>query len=123
MERALVPDWMAWHAWGRLSLPDLSAWRRRFQSAQPASGREILGQASLAPAEITRAWQAAPVVVRVEQSGSGRFATSLFDGADLARLEWNRWVLRLQDGVERAEFTPFSEGYIAIQNGAGLRTV
>ncbi len=127
MERAFVPTWMAWHAWGRLSLPDLSAWRRRFQGAQPAPGREILGQTlqsredgALASAEITRVWQAVPVAVQVQQNTSGRFATTLFDGADLARLEWNRWVLQLPDDATLTGFLPFSEGSIALQNGAEL---
>jgi hypothetical protein len=112
---------MAWHAWGRLSLPDLSMWRWRFHSAQPAPGGEILSQAvqsredgALAPAEIARAWQAAPVAVRVQQSESGRLATALFDGADLARLEWNRWILQLSDSA------PFPGECIIIQNGAEL---
>jgi hypothetical protein len=128
MERSLVPDWMAWHAWGRLPLPDLSAWRWRFQSAQPAPGREILSQTvqsrkegALAPVEIARAWQAAPVAVRIQQSESGRLATALFDGADLARLEWNRWVLQFSDSATPASLTPFPGGYIALQNGARLK--
>ncbi len=122
MERAFVPAWMAWHAWGRLSLPDLSAqsreggaWRRRFVDPPPTPGRDILGQVALDAAEIAHAWQAAPVAVRVQPGESGRLSTSLFDGADLARLAWNRWVLQFPGSA------PFSEGYIAPQNGARLK--
>jgi hypothetical protein len=128
MKRSFVPDWMAWHAWGRLSLPDLSVWRQRFVDPPPTPGRDILGRVSPDAAEVANAWQAAPMAVRVGQSESGRFvpstrgfATSLFDGVDLARLEWNRWVLQFSGGVAPPGSPPFPEGYIAIQNGAELK--
>jgi hypothetical protein len=134
MERSLVPGWMAWHAWGRLSLPDLSArsheggaqsraggaWHLRFVGPPPTPGRDIPGRVSQDAAQIMQAWQADPVAVRAGPSDSGRFATTLFDGADLARLEWNRWVLGLRDDAERAGVAPFSEGHPISQNGAAL---
>ncbi len=115
MERAFVPAWFAWHAWGRLSLPDLSSWSRRFVDPPPTPGRDILGQVSLDAAELAHAWQAAPVAVRVQPSESGRWSTSLFNGADLARLEWNHWVLQFPGSAL------FSEAYMAPQNGARLK--
>jgi hypothetical protein len=93
IERAFVPTWMAWHDWGRLALPGLSAWRRRFLDPTPVPGKAVLRRLSLSPVEITRAWKAPPAAVRVIQSESGYFASTLFDGSDLARLEWNRWIL------------------------------
>ncbi len=94
IEREVLVEWFAWHAWGRLSLPDLSAWHRRFLEPLPTPGREVLSRVSFAPAEILRLWQSPPAAVRLLQNETGYFASSLFDGSDLVRLEWNRWILR-----------------------------
>ncbi len=95
MGRDLVATWMAWHAWGRLSLPDLSAWRRRFLASSPVPGKELLSrkETGLSSAEIVRIWTDAPVAVQVLQSETGYFASATFAGPDVARLEWNRFVL------------------------------
>jgi hypothetical protein len=105
LDRESVALWMAWHAWGRLSrpfgrdaslpLPDLSEWRRRFCAPSPVPGRDVLDQSPFQGAQILRDWRAPPVAVQMAQpSKSGYFATSWLDGPDVARLEWNRWVLQ-----------------------------
>jgi len=93
VERAFVPAWVGWHAWGRLSLPDLSSWHRRLLDPSAVPGKEVSNPASFSPAEITQAWKAPPAAVQVIQSETGYFASTLFDGSDVTRLEWNRWVL------------------------------
>jgi hypothetical protein len=118
MERRSVPTWFAWHNWDRLSLPDLAEWCRRLADPAPVQGKEILEQVDLPGAEIRDAWAAPPVAVRMMQSGTGYFATSWFDGSDITRLAWNRWVLenrRLPDpagmrpsGLRRLRVAPRS---------------
>jgi hypothetical protein len=93
MDRDFVPTWIGWHAWDRLSLPNLSEWCQRFADPAPVQGREILNQADLPGVEIRDAWAAPPAAVQVVQSETGYFATSWFGRSDITRLEWNRWIL------------------------------
>jgi hypothetical protein len=99
IEHEAIPLWMEWHTWDRLALPDLSEWCQRFQSAPPVSGRDLLEleveglEASVSTSDLVKFWSAAPVAVRTLENETGHFVSMLFDGADVARLEWNRWVL------------------------------
>jgi len=99
IEREAIPLWMEWHTWDRLALPDLSTWCGRFQSSDAVSGRELLElegpgvTKSISASDLVDFWSAAPVAVRTLENQTGHFVSMLFDGADLARLEWNRWVL------------------------------
>jgi hypothetical protein len=96
IERDEVELWMAWNAWGRLSLPvDLSAWHRRFAEASEVKGRDLPPDSglSLARASTLKVWEAPPVAVRVLHNRTGYFASAALDGRDTTRLEWNRWVL------------------------------
>jgi hypothetical protein len=99
IEREAIPLWMEWHTWDRLTLPDLSTWCGRFQSSDAVSGRELLElegpgvTESISASDLVDFWSAAPAAVRTLENQTGHFVSMLFDGADLARLEWNRWVL------------------------------
>ncbi len=96
MEREAIPLWMEWHTWDRLALPDLSTWCGRFQSASAVSGRDFLETSEVMACDtnaLLNLWSAAPVAVRTLENETGHFVSMLFDGADVARLEWNRWVL------------------------------
>jgi hypothetical protein len=98
--RDSLATWMAWHDWGRLSLPDLSAWQRRFLASPPVPGKELLSrkETRLSSAEIVRLWTVVPVAVRVLQNETGYLASAALAGPDVARLEWNCFVL---DGCRR----------------------